>query len=66
MSNFTFNCPHCDNPLEAQEEWRGQQANCPSCNSPIIIPDAVKTTQQQLKLRVQENTKNLSLNNNLK
>ncbi len=56
MSNFTFNCPHCDNPLEAQEEWRGQQANCPSCNSPIIIPDAVKTTQQQLKLREQENT----------
>lgn len=23
MSNFTFNCPHCNQQLEAQSDWRG-------------------------------------------
>ena len=38
MANFTFNCPECDQPLEAQDEWRGQQTQCPSCGTNIEIP----------------------------
>lgn len=38
MAEFTFNCPHCDNPLEAQEEWRGQETNCPYCGVTLSIP----------------------------
>ena len=38
MANFTFNCPECDQPLEAQDEWRGQQTQCPSCETNIEIP----------------------------
>ena len=39
MANFTFNCPECDQPLEAQDEWRGRKVQCPSCNSIIVIPE---------------------------
>lgn len=38
MSNFTFTCPHCNQEIEAKDEWRGQQANCPTCNEVIVIP----------------------------
>lgn len=38
MANFTFNCPQCDQTLEAQDEWRGQQTQCPSCGTNIEIP----------------------------
>lgn len=38
MANFTFNCPQCNQPLEAQDEWRGQQTQCPSCGTNIEIP----------------------------
>lgn len=39
MANFTFNCPECDQPLEAQDEWRGRKVQCPSCNAVIAIPE---------------------------
>lgn len=39
MANFTFNCPECGQHLEAQDEWRGKEAQCPSCNSTVVIPD---------------------------
>lgn len=42
MSNFTFNCPQCGQPLEAQDEWRGQETQCPSCSAMIKIPVVVQ------------------------
>ena len=38
MANFTFNCPECDQPLEAQDEWRGLTVECPKCKKEIIVP----------------------------
>ncbi len=38
MSDFKFNCPHCNQSLEAPEEMLGQQINCPSCNGVIELP----------------------------
>ena len=55
MANFTFNCPECDQPLEAQDEWRGQQTQCPSCGNNIEIPKimlvkpVIINPQEQLK-----------------
>jgi predicted nucleic acid-binding Zn ribbon protein len=31
MPDFKFNCPHCDQSLEAPEELLGQQISCPTC-----------------------------------
>lgn len=42
MANFTFNCPQCNQTLEAQDEWRGQETQCPSCSAMIKIPTIVQ------------------------
>jgi len=38
MSDFKFDCPHCNQSLEAPEEMLGEQINCPACNGAIKIP----------------------------
>ena len=38
MSDFTFNCPHCEQPFEAPEEMLGQTIECPSCNGVLELP----------------------------
>lgn len=38
MSDFKFNCPHCEQSLEAPEEMLGQTIECPSCNGSIELP----------------------------
>jgi hypothetical protein len=41
MSAFTFNCPHCEQELEATEDIMGQKMACPACNGHIELPDPV-------------------------
>jgi DNA-directed RNA polymerase subunit RPC12/RpoP len=38
MSEFKFNCPHCDQPLECDEAYSGREIQCPSCNVLMRIP----------------------------
>jgi hypothetical protein len=38
MSDFKFNCPHCQQPFEAPGEMLGQEINCPTCNGAITLP----------------------------
>jgi len=38
MSDFKFNCPHCEQPLEAPKEMLGQTIECPSCKGAIELP----------------------------
>ena len=38
MSDFNFNCPHCEQKLEAPEEMLGQTIECPSCSGSIELP----------------------------
>ena len=45
--SFKFHCPHCDQKIEAEEEWIGQEAECPSCNAKITVP--APSTAQKLK-----------------
>jgi len=43
--SFIFNCPNCDQAIEAIDEWIGQEAPCPSCQKKLIIQ---KNTQIKL------------------
>ena len=38
MQELKFNCPHCNQPLEAPEDYFGQTIECPSCNGSIKVP----------------------------
>lgn len=37
MSQFTTQCPHCQQQFAAQTEWIGQQAACPACGKLFTI-----------------------------
>lgn len=47
MSEFKFNCPHCEQSLEVPEEMLGQTIECPSCNSSIELPAADSVSQPE-------------------
>ena len=47
MSDFKFNCPHCEQSLEAPEEMLGQTIECPSCSGSIQLPEPEPATQPQ-------------------
>ena len=38
MADIEFNCPACDQVLEAPEEMAGEAIDCPSCETEITIP----------------------------
>ncbi len=37
MSEVSFNCPHCNQPLEAPSEMTGETTECPSCKTSILV-----------------------------
>ena len=41
MPEISFNCPICQQLLEAPEEMTGQVIECPACQKEITIPAAV-------------------------
>ena len=47
--SFIFHCPHCNQKLEAKEEWIGQQVDCPSCKASITVLTPVPDEVQKLK-----------------
>ena len=48
MSEFKFNCPHCDQHLKCDTQAAGRQIVCPNCNHLIRIPPAPgQTTDYQ-------------------
>jgi len=55
MSTFTFNCPHCNSELEAQNEWAGLQMECPSCNQTITVIKKEKAITLQSMDKTAEN-----------
>ena len=38
MSDFTFNCPSCKQPVLVDEQLAGTKIKCPVCNNDAIIP----------------------------
>ncbi|MCF7837980.1 MAG: hypothetical protein K9N49_05060 [Candidatus Marinimicrobia bacterium] len=47
MADYQFNCPHCQQSLEAPEEMLGQTIECPSCNKSIQLPDPEATVPER-------------------
>jgi hypothetical protein len=39
MPDFKFNCPHCQQSLEAPEDMLGETIECPSCTGAIQLPE---------------------------
>lgn len=37
MGNIEFECPHCGQRMEGQEELMGETITCPSCGHPMAI-----------------------------
>lgn len=48
--SFVFQCPFCNQKLEADEEWIGQETKCPKCAGSIKIfkPIKEKTTMNYI------------------
>ncbi len=38
MAQFNFSCPHCNQLVQADDQWTGQQIQCPVCAGGIIVP----------------------------
>ena len=46
MIDFTFNCPHCKQSLEASADMEAELIDCPSCNKMIEIPSPTHIREQ--------------------
>ncbi len=46
MSEFKFECPHCQQHLACDEQFSGRQIKCPGCNHVINIPAVTGKTAQ--------------------
>ena len=42
MSELSFTCPKCKQPLEGDDSMRGLVIDCPSCKTPITVPSPPK------------------------
>lgn len=42
---FTFNCPYCGQPLEAEIDWVGLECDCIYCGKTLQVPPAPLATQ---------------------
>ena len=40
MAEFRFNCPQCNEELEAAEDMTGETVECPSCEAHFEVPAA--------------------------
>lgn len=40
MADMTFNCPHCQQPIQCDDQWSGQQIQCPLCQGALLVPQA--------------------------
>lgn len=47
MSDFTFNCPQCDQSIEVSADFLSQIIECPSCNGLIELPSPEPTQMPQ-------------------
>ncbi len=53
MSSLKFACPHCEQHLEAPEEFLGQTVQCPTCKQSLTLSKATVITAEE-KTRVCE------------
>jgi hypothetical protein len=46
MSDFKFDCPHCQQHLQCDEQFSGREIQCPGCDHLIRIPPVPGKTVQ--------------------
>lgn len=61
---FTFNCPHCGQPLEAETDWVGLECDCPSCGRVIQIPTTNKIADNGKSAKCDESPQKEQENSN--
>ena len=47
MSDITFSCPFCQNPLVVEDEGAGMEIPCPVCSREITIPEVSTPAPEQ-------------------
>jgi hypothetical protein len=47
MSEFKFECIHCGQHLQCDEQFSGRQITCPSCKGVVDVPLAGKPVMQK-------------------
>ncbi|MCE9612911.1 MAG: sel1 repeat family protein [Lentisphaerae bacterium] len=52
MASITWDCPHCQQNLEAEQDMAGEQIDCPTCGKSIWVPETDKKGPK-LRLRKQ-------------
>ncbi len=57
MSDFKFNCPHCNQSLEASDDMSGLLVECPSCAKTIEVPFERQVQQQTIRKENSQHTK---------
>ncbi|MCE9614099.1 MAG: hypothetical protein K8T26_07465 [Lentisphaerae bacterium] len=48
MPDIAFNCPKCDQELEAPVDFAGQEVVCPGCGAEITVPDSVVAPDKEV------------------
>jgi hypothetical protein len=38
MADITFNCPHCNQPVQCDDQWSGHEIQCPICQGALVVP----------------------------
>jgi hypothetical protein len=46
MPDIRFNCPMCNQQLEAPDEYAGQVIECPACQKEITVPGVEPVEQK--------------------
>ncbi len=59
--SFVFQCPFCNQELEAEEEWIGQETKCPKCAGTIRIINPNDKGVQNLRAMEEEPSSQNSL-----
>ncbi len=45
---YEFNCPHCGQPLAAEQDMAGMELECPACGKPLVVPQPPAKTVMHL------------------
>ena len=38
MADLTLSCPHCNQAVQCDDQWAGQQIQCPICQGAFVVP----------------------------
>jgi DNA-directed RNA polymerase subunit RPC12/RpoP len=45
MADMKFECPHCQQHIQADDGYAGMQINCPACNGGLVVPGVARAPE---------------------